>query len=296
MKQNQFQQVTITTKKQFHEDISKWLNLNGALAITIQDAGDEPIYEPPPNTMPLWECINISAIFPIETNINNLINKLNYDFSNEVVEQFSTTILTEDFTNFKYDFDPICFGNKLWVYPYNKHPLHTEQRCYINLEPGLAFGSGEHPTTALCLEWLAENLETGNPTTIIDYGSGSGVLSLAAIKLGVTSAIAVDNDPQAILSTKENARRNNISEQIATFLPSELPFIEADYIVANILANPLMTLAPTIISHLKTGGTLVLSGILNEQTDLVALTYMNYGITLTEITKRGAWIRIVGKK
>lgn len=296
MTKEQFQQLSITTKKQYNDDISNWLNLNGALAITIADAGDEPIYEPPLNTMPLWDCIIISAIFPKEAKLSLLVDKLNYAFSSDIVEQYKTSIIEQDLSNLSYDFDPICFGDNLWIYPYNKHPKEIENRCYINLEPGLAFGSGEHPTTALCLEWLAQNIKPDNKSMVIDYGSGSGILGLAAAKLGAGSILAVDNDPQAILASKENARRNNVHNKIAVFMPSELPFVEADYIVANILANPLMNLAPIITSHLKSGGQLVLSGILNEQTDMVALTYMNYGMTITEITKKGAWVRIVAKK
>lgn len=297
MNKTKFQHLSISTKKKYFDDISNWLSLNGALTITIEDAGDEPIYEPEPDTMPLWNNIVISAIFPLSTNIEQLINKLNYAFSQTVVENYKYSVLEDNPESYKYDFNPICFGDNFWIYPYNKRPSDNESsRRYINLEPGLAFGSGEHPTTALCLEWLSKNLNVNNKVTLIDYGSGSGILSLAAVKLGVSSVLAVDNDPQAILATTENAERNQVSEQISAFLPPDLPFIEADYIVANILANPLIKLAPTLTSHLKQGGQIILSGILNEQTDYVALAYMNYGITISEISKKGAWVRIVGTK
>lgn len=297
MNKTKFQQVTINTKKAYYEDINKWLTLNGALAITVLDAGDEPIYEPPLNTMPLWNNMRISALFNDDKNISLLIDKLNYSFSSDAVESYSVEIINKNYNDQPYNFEPICFANKLWIYPYNKYPdPHHQDRTYINLEPGLAFGSGEHPTTALCLEWLATNLNNKNNPTVIDYGCGSGILSLAAVKLGAGTVLAVDNDPQAILATNENALRNKIDGKISTFMPSELPFVEADYIVANILANPLVELAPIITGHLKSGGQLILSGILNEQTDIVALTYMNYGITLNDITKKGAWVRIVGSK
>lgn len=297
MNNTKFQQVTINTKKANYEDINKWLQLNGALAITVLDAGDEPIYEPPPNTMPLWDNMKISALFNADKNISLLINKLNYAFSEDIVESYTTEIIDKNYSDQPYNFEPLCFADKFWIYPYNKYPeSQHKDRIYINLEPGLAFGSGEHPTTALCLEWLANNLNKNKNPTVIDYGSGSGILSLAAVKLGAGSVLAVDNDPQAILATNENALRNNVNNKISTFMPSELPFVEADYIVANILANPLVELAAVITGHLKPGGQLVLSGILNEQTDMVALTYMNYGITISDITKKGAWVRIVGRK
>lgn len=294
---SQFQQVTISTTQTNYEDLSNWLQLNGALAITILDAGDEPIYEPKLGTVPLWQNLNISALFPIETNIDQLINKLNYSFSKDVVQKYSTEIITQDYTNQEYKFDPICFGDRLWIYPYTEHPsAEHSDREYINLEPGLAFGSGEHPTTSLCLEWLADNIQPNKQSTVIDYGSGSGILSLAAVKLGAGSVLAVDNDPQAILATNENVLRNKIKGKVSVFPPSELPFVEADYVVANILANPLVELAKTLTAHLKSGGEIILSGILNEQTDMVVLAYMNQGITITDITKKGAWVRIVGKK
>lgn len=290
-------QLTLTTSNKHHDDITNWLQLKGALAITILDAGDEPMYEPAPDAIPIWQELKISALFDLKTNIDSLINKLNYDFSSDVVTEYNSEIIEQDLTNIKYNFEPVCFSNKLWIYPYGKHPEANQQNtCYFNLEPGLAFGSGEHPTTVLCLEWLAQNLTPDTKPLVIDYGSGSGILSLAAIKLGAASAIAVDNDPQAILATTENARRNKISEQISAFMPGETPYVEADIVVANILANPLIELAPTLISSLKIGGSIVLSGILNEQADLVTLTYMNYGITVTDITKKGAWIRIVGRR
>lgn len=292
-----FQNITLHTQRKNFDDVNNWLTLNGALTITIEDAGDEPIYEPEPDTMPLWSEIVISAIFPLDTNPEQLIAKLTYDYASDIISSYTSNIIEDSPQNYKYDFDPICFGSNFWIYPYEKHPVGAEKnRCYINLEPGLAFGSGEHPTTALCLEWLAKNLPAHEDPIVIDYGSGSGILSLAAVKLGAQRVLAVDNDPQAILATKDNATRNNISDQISAFLPEELPSIEADYLVANILANPLIKLAPTLIGHLKSGGQIVLSGILEEQTDFVVLAYMNHGITISDISKKGAWVRIVGQK
>lgn len=297
MNSHTLQQLTIITTKNVGDDISNWLQIKGAISITIIDAGDEPIYEPPLDSIILWEEIKITSLFDNAINIENLINQLNYDFSSDVILKYEHTPLTYNPTIEKCDFEPVCFSNRLWLYPYDTFPEKNQaDRYYINLEPGLAFGSGEHPTTSLCLEWLASNIMPNQKCTIIDYGSGSGILSLAAVKLGAVKAMAVDNDPQAIMATNENAKRNNIATQVEAFFPDELPAIEADYIVANILANPLISLAPTLISHLKHSGKLILSGILKEQTDEVALTYMNYGISIKEITSKGAWVRIIGEK
>jgi ribosomal protein L11 methyltransferase len=302
-KPTQWQELIITSQKQYAEDISNWLQLKGATSITILDNNEieEPIYEPPIDTTPLWDKIKISALFDHKINFHNLINQLNYDFSTEIVETYSQKIINYDLDQVikNYTFEPVAIADKLWIYPYNKYPNNDQQdRYFINLEPGLAFGSGEHPTTQLCLEWLCQNFEYYNNhnSIVIDYGSGSGILSLAAVKLGAASVLAVDNDPQALLATTENARRNNIADKISAFFPNELPLVQADCIVANILANPLIELAPIIVNHLKIGGKLVLSGILNEQTDFVALSYMNCGITLSEIKRKGAWVRIVGEK
>ncbi len=293
-----WQQLTITTQRSFSDDVNNWLQLKGAISITIIDNGDQPIYEPGVNETPLWHNIKISAIFDQKVNIYNLINQLNYDFSSDVIEHYEHELVTYDIEKCKtdYTFDPVCFANKLWLYPYNQFPAASQNRCFLNLEPGLAFGSGEHPTTSLCLEWLAKNITPSQHATLLDYGCGSGILAIAAIKLGIARALAVDNDPQAILATTENARRNNILDQVSVYLPNELPYLEVDYIVANILANPLIELSSMIVNHLKPRGKLILSGVLYEQTDEVALAYMNCGITLTEITRKGAWVRIVGEK
>ena len=293
-----WQQITITTQRIYSDDINNWLQLKGAISITIVDNGDEPIYEPGVNETPLWHHIKISAFFDSTVNLYNLVNQLNYDFSSDVIEHYEHESVTYDINKCKtdYSFEPVCFGDKLWLYPYNQFPEASQNRCFLNLEPGLAFGSGEHPTTSLCLEWLAQNIQANEHSTVLDYGCGSGILAIAAVKLGAARALAVDNDPQAILSTTENARRNNILDKISVYLPGELPYLEVDCIVANILANPLIELSGVMVEHLKFGGKLVLSGVLYEQTDEVALAFMNCGITLTQITRKGAWVRIVGQK
>lgn len=293
----EWQQVTITTKQSHIDDITHWLQLKGAVSITISDNGDEPIYEPQVNETPFWQHIKIYALFESKYDINKLINQLTYDFSKDIIEQYEHHIIEYDRSKQHFDFEPVCLAEKLWIYPYGKHP--SEQRYYINLEPGLAFGSGEHPTTSLCLEWLADNMAELQDSHIMDFGCGSGILAIAAIKLGAKHAIAIDNDPQAIVATNDNALRNNISDKITTYFPNDVPEkheTQVDYILANILANPLIELCDDLISHLKPGGKIILSGILQEQTDHVALAYMNHGITLLEIKNKGAWVRIVGEK
>lgn len=287
------QQLIITADKKFNEDICNWLQVKQAISISILDAGDEPIYEPPPEEIILWQELKICALFANDINIDNLINQLTYDFSSEVVKHYDISNIEYNSNNLKYDFKPIAFGkkNNFWIYPYNKYP--KDNLNYINLEPGLAFGSGEHPTTALCLEWLADHIAPSDKA-IIDYGCGSGILGLAAVKLGLKKAYAIDNDPQAILSTNENAKRNNIADKIITFLPNDFFNIKTDYIVANILASPLIDLCPTILNYLNPNGRLILSGILQEQTDEVVLAYLSQGLKITDIKQKGAWALIAG--
>jgi len=319
-----WQQLTIISERKYLEDISNWLNLNKALSLTIEDNADQPIYEPAANTMPVWDEVIISGLFNLEVNLDLLIQKLNYDFSQDIIKRYEYKNIFFDLDavlNQKNNYEPICIADKFWLYPYEQHPDPKNNNiCYINIEPGLAFGSGEHPTTLLCLDWLTNNLLKNNigsneNLNIIDYGCGSGILSIAAAKLALFnntkntkfSIYAIDNDPQAITATKENIKRNNINQLlIESFLPEEFKnFTESntqktsfksDLIIANILAGTLIELSSDMLSKLKPGGTFVLSGILKEQADEVALFYTQMGAHITEIKSKGAWVRIVGQK
>ncbi|MGB0847034.1 MAG: 50S ribosomal protein L11 methyltransferase, partial [Thiolinea sp.] len=183
------------------------------------------------------------------------------------------------------------FGKRLWIYPsWTEAP--DDASVKILLDPGLAFGTGNHPTTALCLEWLDGEDLSGK--TVLDYGCGSGILAIAAAKLGAAHVMATDIDPQALEATLENCRRNDIPEgQVTTLMPEELPAGTYDVVVANILAGPLVTLAPTVLSHLKPGGRLALSGILNEQSEMIEAAY-SPALTDYSISSQEDWIRLGG--
>lgn len=314
---NKYIQLKIISEQQYLEEITDWLNTNNTLSTTIEEdeSSDEPIYEPAPNTMPVWNDIVITSLFDFNTDIellkDNLISNFNKDNKNQIIKQYNYSTLEFDLNeilNQKNDYQPICIANKLWLYPYDKHPdfnINNKNQYYINIEPGLAFGSGEHPTTILCLEWLAENINniTNNKLNIIDYGCGSGILSLAAAKVyfnNISNIYAIDNDPQAITATKYNAKRNNIEFSISALLPEEFDKqynnISVDIVLANILANTLIELAPIILSKLKPNGVFVLSGILEEQLDEVALSYVKIGAKITDIKINKPWVRIVGYK
>jgi ribosomal protein L11 methyltransferase len=188
------------------------------------------------------------------------------------------------------NFHPMCFGEKLWICP-SWHQPPKPDAINILLDPGLAFGTGTHPTTALCLNWLDQaDLED---KTVIDYGCGSGILAIAAALLGAKKVIGVDTDPQALEATQANAERNNV--QIATYLPQDCPNERADVVLANILAGPLQALAPTLASLSRPNADIILSGILEGQADTVSMSYQSL-FTMQAPTQKEEWVRLVGQR
>ena len=267
------------------EEVSEQLSVLGALSVTWQDAQDQPLYEPALNTTPLWKKTRITGLF--EDNIDQALFKhLPPHYIQMIEDRDWQRICMEDF-------HPICFGKQLWVYPSWQSPPDP-QAVNICLDPGVAFGTGTHPTTALCLEWLAQQ-ENFTGKEIIDYGCGSGILAIAAAKLGAHQVWAVDNDPQALVATQDNAQKNNQETKIVCILPEHLPSLQVDGLLANILAVPLINLAPMLALYLKKKGTLVLSGILQEQVPEVITSYQPY-FTIEEVVERDQWVRIVATK
>ena len=266
----------------------------GALSVTLQDNADEPVFEPGIGETPLWSETRVVALFEEGTDPEAVIATLSGQLQAlprwraERVEDQAWERAWMD------DFQPQRFGERLWVCPSWCEPPDPNG-VILALDPGLAFGTGTHPTTALCLEWLDGQPLAG--ATIVDYGCGSGILAIAALLLGAERAVAVDNDPQALIATRDNAERNGIApERLVTCLPGELPAgIRAEVVVANILAGPLQQLAPTLNGLCAEGGRLALSGILNEQAEAVAAAYRPW-FTLTAPTTRAEWVRLDGRK
>lgn len=255
----------------------------GALSILLNDAGDQPLFEPLPGQSPLWDNVIISGIFAIPT------DKLNEpaDFENlaqQIASRLNTnrvwtqTLADKDWQReWMQQFQPIHCGEGLWIVP---EWLSPPQPSAINImmDPGLAFGTGYHATTRLCLDWLNQQNLTGK--TVIDYGCGSGILGIAALLMGAKQVYAVDIDPQAVLATQQNAKRNQVDDRIKTFLPQEFAKfygqssqLMADLIVANILAKPLIELSDYFVKLLNKNGQIVLSGLLYEQIEQVQTTY-----------------------
>jgi ribosomal protein L11 methyltransferase len=192
------------------------------------------------------------------------------------------------------DFRPMRFGQRLWICPGGQRPQLASsavQPCLIELDPGLAFGTGTHPTTALCLEWLDAARLQGR--FVVDYGCGSGVLAIAALKLGARAALAIDIDPQALIATRDNAVRNGVADLLTVSGPREGQQAPADVLLANILAEPLLELAPAFAERVAAGGSVVLSGILQGQTAPVASRYAAW-FDMRPATVRDDWALLYG--
>lgn len=268
----------------------------GSVAVTLQDAADQPLYEPPLGSTPLWEHTRVMGLFEADTDIDLIKAALQNEFPALTNEQYRIDIVEDQAWERAWmeNFKPIRCGNKLWVCP-SWCDIPDKHAVNLLLDPGLAFGTGTHPTTHLCLSWLDE-IDLKNKT-LIDYGCGSGILAIAALLLGATHATAIDNDPQALIATYDNAQRNNINTQQLTIIyPREINnTLQTDVIIANILAQPLVALASTICSLLKQQGVIALSGILEEQAPSVMQAYATW-ITWQPMVCKDGWVRLSGSK
>ncbi len=264
----------------------------GALSVTLVDAEDEPMLEPAPGAQPLWSRTRVTGLFAANQDADLLRSRIDTSLDRDS----SRSLVLERLEDQPWErawldhFRPMRFGKRLWICPSGQQ-VEAEDAVVVELDPGLAFGTGTHPTTALCLEWLDGAELEGR--TVIDYGCGSGILAIAALKLGAARVIALDHDPQALLATHENARRNRVDGRLEACLPRDLPSLEADIVLANILANVLVELAPGILSHLHPAGELVLSGILAHQSGEVVSAYRP-DIRFGPETRQHEWVRLQG--
>lgn len=266
----------------------------GASSITLEDEGDDPVLEPLPGTTPLWPRVRLKALFDSQVDTDQLLLSLAAEFG-EVLSQARFETLADRAWEREWlkDFKPMRFGKRLWICPGGQLPTAPQapDAVLIELDPGLAFGTGTHPTTALCLEWLDTADVAGK--RVIDYGCGSGILAIAAAKLGARHVSAVDIDPQALIATRDNAERNGVAHLVATQLVEGVSLAPADILLANILAGPLESLAPTFASLVPAGGRLVLSGILRNQAEAVATTYAPW-FDIAPAVVRDDWARLDG--
>jgi ribosomal protein L11 methyltransferase len=266
----------------------------GAVSVTFMDAEDQPIFEPELNTTPLWSHTHLLALFEADTDAEHVLAHLRLLTDAELPEHMSEVIEDQDWERSWMDnFQPMRFGQRLWIVP-SWHAAPEPEAVNLLLDPGLAFGTGTHPTTALCLEWLDGQALDG--CDLLDFGCGSGILAIAALLLGARHAVGTDIDVQALEASRDNAGRNHIApERFELYLPQDMPAQQADVLVANILAGPLVSLAPQLATLVKSGGRLALSGILAEQGDEVAAAYAD-AFDLDPIASRDGWVRITGRR
>lgn len=269
-----WQQLKVRANPQQLDDVESLLLAAGASAISLLDGQDQPVFQKEPGSTPLWDDTVVVALFDSAIDLKAQLYSLALEPA--VLELgMPEALADQDWERSWIDrFQPQRFGRRLWICPSWQEPPDPDG-VNLLLDPGLAFGTGNHATTALCLRWLDEHAPS--ELSIIDYGCGSGVLALAALKLGASSAMGVDNDPQALIATADNCRRNGISpEQLPCFLPHEFAPQRADLLLANILAEPLLELAPTLAALVRPGGRIVLSGLLVEQSESLRQGYKQW--------------------
>ncbi|TQV72398.1 50S ribosomal protein L11 methyltransferase [Aliikangiella marina] len=288
-------QLRLNTTEEFADTIGDALMAMGALSVTLMDAEDIPILEPAPGETPLWQNIQMMVLFDAQTDTDHLLcawreNTLSQHSQDEKFELLEDKDWEREWMD---RFEPMKFGERLWICPSWK-PIPDQTAVNVMLDPGLAFGTGTHPTTALCLNWL-DSLDLQGKT-VIDFGCGSGILAIAALKLGAKTVYAVDIDPQAILATEENAKRNDVfDERLVIGKPEAIEGVVVDVIVANILAGPLESLAPQISAHCDSRGKLALSGLLDSQAEAISQTYAQW-FEMDPPTFKDEWTRLSGTK
>jgi ribosomal protein L11 methyltransferase len=295
-----FLQLTLAIGSADPEAYEDALLALGASSITLEDAADDPVLEPAPGTTPLWPTVKMKALFAVDADRDTILLSLAQQLPAPLPPLSFEAIADRAWEReWLKDFRPMRFGQRLWVCPADLRPPTSEQLAssgqpiFIDLDPGLAFGTGTHPTTALCLEWLDGATLAGK--TLIDYGCGSGVLAIAALKLGAASVIAVDIDPQAITATVENARRNEVSDRIVACTVENFRDAPADIVLANILAEPLEQLSARLAALVSEKGSIVLSGLLSSQAPRLASLYAAW-FDMDPVTTRDDWARLSGMK
>ena len=287
-----FLQLTIELGSTDPAPVEEALFAIGALSVTLEDAADDPILEPAPGALPLWPTVNIKALFSEATPPHSVIEALHTQLGNTpTVYRFEQLADRHWEREWLKDFHAMQFGERLWICPDGQRP-NDPNAIIVDLDPGLAFGTGTHPTTAMCLQWLDEFPPQGQ--SVIDYGCGSGILAIAALKLGAHRVHGVDIDPQALLASRDNAERNHVSDALTLSLNDQtLP--TADLVMANILAGPLEMLAPRLAELTRQQGKIVLSGVLTEQAPAVQNRYATW-FAMDPITTHGDWARLSGTR
>lgn len=287
-------QLTLSCSEEHAPQVGDMLMANGAHAVTYRDGADTPIFEPRPGDVILWEHTLATGLFDAEVDIESIVANLKKSniFGDDL--QYKVDALEDKDWEREWmdNFHPIRFGENLWICP-SWREIPEPNAVNILLDPGMAFGTGTHPTTAMCLRWIDTNPPTGK--TVVDFGCGSGILGIAALLFDAKHVIGIDIDQQALVATKDNADRNNVGDKFSLFLPSQQPETQVDLVLANVLAGPLRELADTILAFVSPGGQLVLSGILERQIEGVIEAYQPH-IQFDTPTIDGDWAMLSGTR
>jgi len=286
-------QLIIPTNETEADQLSDALMEQGAVSVTLEDMQDQPMLEPAIGTTPMWSQTRAVGLFDASYDLSLVVKNLEQQLRKKFPDWKGEQLEDKDWVRaWMDDFKPMQFGEKLWVVPSNFEPPYADA-ANILLDPGLAFGTGTHPTTSMCLEWLDANPPSDK--NIIDFGCGSGILAIAAILLGAQHAEAIDIDPQALIATRDNAEKNHVSGQVKTYLPKEFSQKTSPLLLANILASPLIEFANYFAELTAPHGQIVLSGILAEQAQQVLAAYQpNFEITIWK--QQGDWVCLAGTK
>ncbi|RUO76608.1 50S ribosomal protein L11 methyltransferase [Idiomarina tyrosinivorans] len=287
-------QLTLSSSEEHAPRVGDMLMGNGAQAVTYRDAADTPIFEPPKGELLLWQETLVTGLFDADHDMQKVVSNLEKARMLPSPLKYKLDGLEDKDWEREWmdNFHPIRCGQRLWICP-SWREIPQPDAVNVLLDPGMAFGTGTHPTTALCLQWLDGQDLQGK--TVVDFGCGSGILGIAALKLGAKRVVGIDIDQQALIASKDNAERNGVADQFEVYLPSQQPTMAADVVVANVLAGPLRELAETILGYVGQHGDLVMSGILERQIDSVKAAYQPT-IAFAEDQLLDSWAMLHGKR
>ncbi|MCH1554437.1 MAG: 50S ribosomal protein L11 methyltransferase [Luminiphilus sp.] len=297
MSQDAWQEWSLNTAASLVESLEDWLFEQGALAVTLEDDADQPLLEPGPGETPIWDAVKVTALFAADVNLAPIVASVPREALTQDATDEIKGLADKDWERvWMDDFRPMQLGERLWVCP-SWTDVPDPNAVNVLLDPGLAFGTGTHATTAMCLSALDALIVGGE--AVADYGCGSGILAIAALKLGAATALGIDNDPQALVASRDNAERNVIrDEQLLLGLPDcpdeQAWSAKADVVVANILAEPLIQLSDRLLALMALGGTVLMTGVLIEQAPRLIDHYARVDVTLTLHDQRDGWALLRG--
>ena len=287
-------QLRITIERSQAELLCDHLSDVGAVAVTLEDAAHDPLYEPGPGETPLWPETEITGLFDSEESLHQGLSQLRARVAGESLPEYRVERLADRDWELEWRnrYEPIDCGHGLWICP-DGFTVPEAQATVVRMQPGLAFGSGTHPTTALCLRWIAERDLRG--AQVVDFGCGSGILGIAALRRGAERVCAIDHEPQALSAAAENATRNQVGDRLTAFNSLDGLGNDFDVLLANVLMNPLVELVKPLASLLRADGKLVLSGLLDTQVDAVWAVYQPW-FAEPQVESRDGWARLSAQR